>query len=66
MSLVDSELCEAAPRAGRGRPRGPSGKNCRNARITFRCTRQEKLVLESLARDSRVSLGDWLREHLLH
>lgn len=66
MSTVDLEQhSETAPQVRRGRPKGPSGKVCRDVKITFRCTQQEKLELEKIAQVSRLSMGDWLRSQLL-
>lgn len=48
----------------KGRPRGPSGKQRLEARVTFRCTPQEKIWLETQAKTSKLSLGDWLRNNL--
>lgn len=58
------EASELQPRR-KGRPKGPSGKITLNARVTFRCTPQEKNWLESQAKSKQLSLGDWLRHHIV-
>ncbi len=61
--LADMTEATAKPRK-KGRPRGPSGKQRLEARVTFRCTPQEKIWLETQAKTSKLSLGDWLRHNL--
>jgi hypothetical protein len=60
--LTDTKQAEFRKR---GRPKGPSGKVCLDARVTFRCTEQKKAWIENQAKMSHLSLGDWLRQRLL-
>lgn len=62
MSNLQSEtLNNSLPLSKRGRPKGPSGKVCRDAKVTFRCTPEEKEALTIWARHNQLTLGDWLR-----
>lgn len=66
MSDVQSvTTIESVPLSKRGRPKGPSGKVCRDVKVTFRCTHQEKEDLMIWARYNQLTLGDWLRIKLL-